>query len=187
MACGPLGQTLWTTAFQCQAFRCAQALRWNTITSFAAVEYQSLRQHRYGGVGKHGFYRPGSINELRPICFHPSHLFSPAFSCVFDDSNTVFTAPNQSTVLDTFFVLRVPPTNNLAERTLRPLVIMRKICFGNRSHDGGQRLAKIMSVKATARRHGHNPLRVFYRLFTQPPDKVMRFIYKKTSAKKSQA
>ena len=82
---------------------------------------------------------------------------------------------------------RVPPTNNLAERTLRPLVIMRKICFGNRSHDGGQRLAKIMSVKATARRHGHNPLRVFYRLFTQPPDRVMRFIYKKTSAKKSLA
>jgi len=80
---------------------------------------------------------------------------------------------------------RVPPTNNLAERTLRPLVIMRKICFGNRSRDGGQRLAKIMSVKDTARRHGHNPLRVFYRLFTQPPDKVMQFIYKKTSAKKS--
>lgn len=80
---------------------------------------------------------------------------------------------------------RVPPTNNLAERTLRPLVIMRKICFGNRSRAGGQRLAMIMSVKDTARRHGHNPLTVFYRLFTEPPDKLMRFIYKKTSAKKS--
>ena len=82
---------------------------------------------------------------------------------------------------------RVPPTNNLAERTLRPLVIMRKICFGNRSRDGGQRMAAIMSVKDTARRHGHNPLHLFYRLFTQPPDKVMRFLYKKTSAKKSSA
>jgi len=82
---------------------------------------------------------------------------------------------------------RVPPTNNLAERTLRPLVIMRKICFGNRSREGGQRLAKIMSVKDTARRHGHNPLSVFYRLFTEPPDKVMRFIYKKTSAKNPMA
>ena len=29
----------------------------------------ALRHHRYGGVGKHGFYRLGSINELRPICF----------------------------------------------------------------------------------------------------------------------
>ena len=64
---------------------------------------------------------------------------------------------------------------------------MRKICFGNRSRERGQRLARIMSVKDTARRHGHNPLRLFYRLFTQPPDKVMRFIYKKTSAKKSLA
>jgi len=82
---------------------------------------------------------------------------------------------------------RVPPTNNLAERTLRQLVIMRKICFGNRSRDGGQRMAAIMSVKDTARRHGHNPLNLFYRLFTQPPDKVMRFLYKKTSAKKSLA
>ena len=66
---GLLRQTLRITAFQCQEFRCAQALRWNTITSFAAVEHKSLRQHRYGGVGKNGFYRPGSINELRPICF----------------------------------------------------------------------------------------------------------------------
>ena len=74
---------------------------------------------------------------------------------------------------------RVPPTNNLAELTLRPLVIMRKICFGNHSREGGTSLATIMSVKDTARRHGHNPLSVFYRLFTQPPDKVMRFIYKK--------
>ena len=82
---------------------------------------------------------------------------------------------------------RVPPTNNLAERTLRPLVIMRKICFGNRSRDGGQRMAQIMTVKDTARRHGHNPLRLFYRLFTDPPDKVMRFLYKKTSAKTSLA
>jgi transposase len=82
---------------------------------------------------------------------------------------------------------RVPPTNNLAERTLRPLVIMRKICFGHRSRDGGRRMATLMTVKDTARRHGHNPLRLFYRLFTQPPDQVMKYLYKKTSAKKSLA
>ena len=83
--------------------------------------------------------------------------------------------------------VRVPPTNNLAERTLRPLVIMRKICFGHRSRAGGQRMARIMSLKDTARRHGHNPLRLFYRLFTQPPDQVMKYLYKKTSAKNSLA
>jgi len=67
---------------------------------------------------------------------------------------------------------RVGPTNNLAERSLRPLVIMQKICFGNRSREGGQRLAKIMSVKDTARRHVNNPLHIFYRLFTQRPAEV---------------
>ena len=82
---------------------------------------------------------------------------------------------------------RVPPTNNLAERTLRPLVIMRKICFGHRSRSAGQQMARIMTVKETARRHGHNPLQLFYRLFTQPPDIVMKFLYKKTSAKTSLA
>ena len=82
---------------------------------------------------------------------------------------------------------RVPPTNNLAERTLRPLVIMRKICFGNRSRAGGQRMARIMTIKETARRHCHNPLELFYRLFTRPPDQVMKFLHKKTSAKKSMA
>ncbi|MDB4650712.1 hypothetical protein OAE37_03000 [Pirellulaceae bacterium] len=49
----------------------------------------------------------------------------------------------------------------------------------------GQRLAKIMSVNDTARRNGHIPLSVFYPLFTQPPDKVMRFIYKKLFARHS--
>ena len=77
---GLLGQTLRITAFQCQAFRCAQALHWNIITSFAAVEDKSLRQHRYRGVGKNGFYRPGSINELRPICLSvPSTFSEPVF------------------------------------------------------------------------------------------------------------
>jgi hypothetical protein len=80
---------------------------------------------------------------------------------------------------------RVPPTNNLAERTLRPLVIMRKICFGNRSREGGKRMARIMSFKETARRHGHNPLDLFYHLLTQPPDQVMRHLYKKASPVKT--
>ncbi len=33
---------------------------------------------------------------------------------------------------------RVPPSNNLAERALRPLVVMRKITFGNRSQAGAK-------------------------------------------------
>ena len=42
---------------------------------------------------------------------------------------------------------RVPPTNNLAERALRPLVVLRKITFGSRSHAGATRMAKLSSSK----------------------------------------
>ena len=48
--------------------------------------------------------------------------------------------------------VRDPPTNNLAERALRPLVVLRKITFGNHSADGGRRMAMLMSVAETARR-----------------------------------
>jgi transposase len=72
---------------------------------------------------------------------------------------------------------RVPPTNNLAERALRPLVIMRKLTFGHRSEAGAQRMAKLMSVKETGKCHGRNPLEICYRLYTRPPDRVIGYVY----------
>ncbi len=41
---------------------------------------------------------------------------------------------------------RVPPTNNLAERVSRPLVVLRKITFGSRSEEGGHRMAKLITI-----------------------------------------
>jgi hypothetical protein len=72
---------------------------------------------------------------------------------------------------------RVPPTNNLAERALRPLVVLRKITFGSRSHAGATRMAKIMTVGETARRHGHRPSTIYYELYTRPPTRVLRRLY----------
>jgi transposase len=72
---------------------------------------------------------------------------------------------------------RVPPTNNHAERCLRPLVILRKITFGHRTPSGAQRMAWIMTVKETAKRHGRRVIDVLYRLCTQFPDRVLRHIY----------
>ena len=46
------------------------------------------------------------------------------------------------------------PTNNLAERELRPLVINRKLSGGNRSRRGADRTALLYSVYATLRRQG---------------------------------
>ncbi len=72
---------------------------------------------------------------------------------------------------------RVPPTNNHAERGLRPLVILRKITFGHRTRAGAVAMARIMTIKETAKRHGRRVLDVFHRLFTRPPDRVLRYIY----------
>lgn len=72
---------------------------------------------------------------------------------------------------------RVPPTNNLAERALRPLVVLRKITFGHRTSAGAERMAWLMTVQETAKRHGHRATEIFYRLLTQPPNRVLRYLY----------
>ena len=77
---------------------------------------------------------------------------------------------------------RVPPTNNLAEQALRPLVVLRKITFGHRSRDGGARMAAMMSVAETARRHGHRASQIFLELMTHPPNRVLRHLYAQPKA-----
>ena len=72
---------------------------------------------------------------------------------------------------------RVPPTNNLAEQVLRPLVVLRKITFGHRCLKGGKRMAALMSVAETAHRHGHRVSQIFLALMTYPPSKVLRLLY----------
>ena len=72
---------------------------------------------------------------------------------------------------------RVPPTNNEAERALRPLVVLRKITFGHRSDAGAVRMARLMTVAETAKRHGHRPSDIYYRLFTRSPGQVLRRLY----------
>ena len=43
----------------------------------------------------------------------------------------------------------VEPTNNAAERALRPAVLWRKGCFGADSADGNRFVAKILTIAAT--------------------------------------
>jgi hypothetical protein len=75
---------------------------------------------------------------------------------------------------------RVPPTNNHAERCLRPLVILRKITFGHRTRSGATTMARLMTIQETAKRHGHRVLDVLNRLATiagEFPDALLRYIY----------
>lgn len=72
---------------------------------------------------------------------------------------------------------RVPPTNNLAEQKLRPLVVLRKITFGHRTEAGAQRMAKIMTIKETAKAHGHKASDFFYYLQTHTTARSLRHLY----------
>lgn len=53
------------------------------------------------------------------------------------------------------------PTNNIAERQLRPNVIMRKITFGNRSEGGAEKHQIIMSIIQTGILNNIEPLSLF--------------------------
>lgn len=53
----------------------------------------------------------------------------------------------------------VEPTNNTAERALRPAVLYRKGCFGTNSAEGSRFVERMLTVVTTLRQQGRNVLR----------------------------
>ena len=53
----------------------------------------------------------------------------------------------------------VPHDNNTGERAIRPAVIIRKNSYANRSEEGAEMQAVLMSIFRTLKQRGHNPLR----------------------------
>ncbi len=68
------------------------------------------------------------------------------------------------------FVLHpeVPADNNLAERTLRPVVVQRKISGGTRSRAGSETHLGLASLFATWQARRLNPYQEFLKLLVQP-------------------
>lgn len=62
----------------------------------------------------------------------------------------------------------VEPTNNHSERSVRFLVIMRKICFGTRSPAGSQSHSVLPSLLETAKRQGKEGIQFLLALLTKP-------------------
>jgi hypothetical protein len=52
----------------------------------------------------------------------------------------------------------IEPTNNIAEQNIRPAVLWKKRSFGVESERGGQYVESMLSIWATSRRNGGNPL-----------------------------
>jgi transposase len=55
----------------------------------------------------------------------------------------------------------VPAENNLAERELRPLVVVRKVSFGSQSQNGAHTREVLMTVLHTLRKQSDNPAQAF--------------------------
>jgi transposase len=76
---------------------------------------------------------------------------------------------HRSEVLRFLEDLRVPPTNNLAERDIRMVKLQQKISGCWRTLDGAQAFLTVRSYISTARKHGINPLVALRRLFEGDP------------------
>ena len=91
--------------------------------------------------------------------------------------------PEQKRLLTCFRRPQVPPTNNQAERSLRPLVIMRKVVQGTRSEKGLENHSVLRSLFETARRQGKKPHEFFLTLLTKPTARAQAALYRKSLKK----
>jgi transposase len=70
-------------------------------------------------------------------------------------------------ILFTFLRIEgIEPTNNAAERAIRPAVQWRKICFGNQSSDGERFTERILTVTRTCQMRQNNAFRFLTHLMT---------------------
>ena len=92
-----------------------------------------LIYHRLDALAGAAYTDPDARRLAKRICKHRDHLF---------------------TFLDR---LDVPPDNNGGERQIRPAVHMRKNILGNRSHNGADIQAVLMSIFRTLKLRGHDP------------------------------
>jgi transposase len=93
--------------------------------------------------------------------------------------------PEQKLLFTCFRRPHVPPTNNQAERSLRPLVIMRKVVQGTRSDKGLENHSVLRSLFETARRQGKRPHQFFLALFTKTTAQAQAALYRKPLSRSS--
>jgi transposase len=83
-----------------------------------------------------------------------------------------------------FTFLKYPnlqPTNNQAERSLRGMVIFRKICMGTRSPHGSHTHSVLPSLLLTAQRQGRHPIGFLETLFGSDTRRAQAALYNDSS------
>ncbi len=110
--------------------------------------------------------------RLRALCRHPlRYPRAEAF-------RQRLLGPEQKHFFTCFRRPNVPPTNNQAERSLRPAVIMRKVVQGTRSEQGLENHSVLRSLFETARRQGKKPHQFFLDLFLQSTAQAQAALYR---------
>jgi transposase len=115
------------------------------------------------------------VRELSTICKRPLR-FKPA-----ETLRTYLAGPEQKFLFTFLRRPGVPPTNNHAEQSLRPLVIFRKICFGNRSESGLKTHSILPSLVQTARKQGVHPREFLQTLLTADTATAQAALYNNSS------
>jgi len=95
--------------------------------------------------------------------------------------------PEQRMFLTCFRRPGVPPTNNQAERSLRPIVIMRKVIQGTRSDKGLENHSVLRSLFETAKRQDRQAQRFLLDLFTKNTTEAQAALYRKPLLKSNQS
>jgi transposase len=115
------------------------------------------------------------VRELSTLCKRPLR-FKPA-----ETLRAYLAGPEQKFLFTFLRRPGVPPTNNHAEQSLRPLVIFRKICFGNRSESGLKTHSILPSLVQTARRQGVHPREFLQTLLTADTPTAQAALYNNSS------
>lgn len=120
--------------------------------SAKAIENQLIMQ--LGGISK------------KPLAFKPAETL-----------RAYLAGPEQKYLFTFLRHPGVPPTNNLAEQSIRHLVIFRKICFGTRSDSGLKTHSILPSLVQTARRQNVHPRQFLQTLLTADTPTAQAALY----------
>lgn len=171
---------------KCLAHVGRRAHEWQALTTQGSVDYVFLEDVKQWVKRGCEFHRRRKANKLSPeeLMSEPAWLreeLSRLEGCTLTHEKALTLQTRLQRHHDEWLVFvddpRVPPTNNHAERLLRPLVVLRKITFGHRTEAGARRMAKIMTIKETAKAHGHKASDVFYYLQTHSTARSLRHLY----------
>jgi hypothetical protein len=116
--------------------------------------------------------------ELRALCATPFRYPKA------EKFRKRLSGPEQKLLFTCFRRPHVPPTNNQAERSLRPLVIMRRVVQGTRSAKGLENHSVLRSLFETARRQGKKPHEFFLTLLTKTTAQAQAALYRKSLSRR---